>query len=79
MVATGFRGYDDDDSTYEEYLDEVEAVDVESDPQTPCFLPAPYPVGEYGGVGVFLEDHVLVCGGKFGEDNYTDLCFRYST
>ena len=68
------KGYQDDG---DDYLDDVEVVDLSSDPQLPCLMPAQYPVGEYGGVGTYLEDSVLICGGKFGSDNYTNICFRY--
>ena len=34
-------------------------------------------MGLYGAVGTFIDGGVLQCGGKFGDANFTDLCFRY--
>ena len=33
--------------------------------------------GNYGGVGIFLEDTGFICGGFEDEYNYSDLCYSW--
>ena len=39
-------------------------------------MPRPYPAEVYSAVGAYIEDSVLMCGGKLSADEYTNECFR---
>jgi len=57
FTATGFQGYTGDPLT--DYMDLVEVLDIDDFPQLPCFYPEQFPIGTYGGVGIFHEEQVI--------------------
>ena len=42
-----------------------------------CKVPAPFPIKVEGAVGTYIDDKIMVCGGRSSFEDYSKRCFNY--
>ena len=67
MVTTGYYNGD--------YIRSSEVIDL-NNPDVTCQQWPDYPIDNYAGVGGYINESVITCGGRLPNNGVTDRCFK---